>query len=167
MRTRIAHLTHFATFLASCVLPMLAAAAPITVQGALRVGALPAPDGSYGLVFALYASETTGSPVWSESVPNLAVNGGLFATELGKAGGAPPDPALFASEQAAWFGVKVGGEPELARRPLSSVPYAVAADLAADLATDLACTGCVEPGALSSDTPFAVIKVGSDTVTLR
>jgi hypothetical protein len=150
------------TLFTSCLAPFLAAAAPITVQGALRVGALPAPDGTYGVVFALYSGETGGSPVWSESVPSLAVSDGLFATELGKAGGAPPDPSLFASGQAAWFGVKVGGEPELPRRPLGSVPYAVAAELA----SDLACTGCVEPGALASNTPFAVIKVGSDAITL-
>ena len=61
----------------------------------------------------------------------------MFALTLGEKKSL--DPGLFVTGKAAWVGISVDGEPELARVPLLAVPYAFAADTAGALA----CTGCV------------------------
>ena len=45
----------------------------------------PVADGAYDFSFALYAAESGGEPLWSETQLAVAVKGGAFASQLGEA----------------------------------------------------------------------------------
>jgi hypothetical protein len=86
-----------------------------------------APSESVGVIFALYADQTGGAPLWQE-VQNVAVDAnGHYTSLLGSstAAGIPLD--VFSSNEARWLGVQVQGQAEQARVLLVSVPYALKA----------------------------------------
>ena len=83
--------------------------------------------GVTGITFALYAEQTGGAPLWSETQNVQAGAGGHYTVLLGaaKSEGLPAD--LFTAEQAHWVGVSVEGQPEQPRILLVSAPYALKA----------------------------------------
>jgi hypothetical protein len=83
--------------------------------------------GVTGITFALYAEQTGGAPLWSETQNVPAGPGGHYTVLLGaaKSEGLPAD--LFTAEQAHWVGVSVEGQAEQPRILLVSAPYALKA----------------------------------------
>ena len=124
----------------------------LQVEGTLMAGSGAAPDGDYGMTFHIYDGQSAQAPAASVNVAKVAVAGGRFAALV------PTDAATAAKVGGLadpWVGVVVGSDPELPRRPLAAVPFA----LHAGTASGLTCTGC-----LSSDTiangSIAAAKVG-------
>ena len=147
---------------ASLAAPPVRADVPLMmpVQGVLRDNAgAPVAEGTFGITFSLYAAETGGDPVWSESWPPagetcvnqpehcVAVQSGVFHTLLGTF--APLDPTVFAAAPELWLGLTVETDPELPRRRLGSTAYALHAG-SAKVAGGLSCTGCVGTAQLDS-----------------
>jgi hypothetical protein len=83
--------------------------------------------GVTGITFALYAEQTGGAPLWSETQNVQAGADGHYTVLLGaaKSEGLPAD--LFTTEQAHWVGVSVEGQAEQPRILLVSAPYALKA----------------------------------------
>ena len=129
------------------------AAAPTTtaVEGILTAaGGGPVSDGDYQMTFAIYDKIDQAQASWTEGPLKVSVKGGRFGQILGVA--KPLTAQLFGSLEQAWLGLKVGGDPELPRIRLHSVPYALEASRAASLG----CSGCVsaaqlKSGAISAD----------------
>jgi hypothetical protein len=123
----------------------------LSVSGTLTSSpATAVPDGAYDLKFALYASESGGTAVWTESAVTVGVKSGLFVTQLGEK--TPIEPQVVAAD-GLWLGVKVAEEPELPRRPLASAVFA----LRAGVAEGVDCSACIGLQQLAADVlaPFA------------
>ncbi len=87
------------------------------------------PDGSYTMVFSIYAAESGGTALWTES-KNVLVNKGLFGTLLGDTTFFPA--GLFTGE-VRYLGIAVGGDPEaVPRQQIASVAHAIFASTAGD-----------------------------------
>ncbi len=117
--------------LAALFLPALATAAPDTLshQGRL-MDALGNPiDGSTPLAFALYATETGGTALWTES-QSVVFDNGYFTATLGASTAFPAD--LWGTSEL-WLGLAVDSGPELERIELHTVPWAGQADRAIDV----------------------------------
>jgi len=71
----------------------------------------PAPDGAYDFTFTLYAAETGGEPLWSETQTGVPVQAGAFQALLGSVQPIPP-AALTGSDL--WLEVAVRGPGEAA-----------------------------------------------------
>ena len=121
-------------------LSLTAQAAPneIHTQGILRDANGDLMAGEVALVFRVYDSPLAGEMLWEEAV-TVNVMGGVFDVLL------PADPDnfpfpddLFAAD-GRWLGIMPLDQEELPRTALSSVPYA----LQANLAGDLQCSGCI------------------------
>jgi subtilisin-like proprotein convertase family protein len=112
--------------------------AGVAVEGALySAGGGPAADGSYTVTFSLYKDSQTATAAWSESA-SVTVKGGLFTSVLGLTK-ALDGTTLTALGAAPVLGVKVDPDPELPRKPVESVLYA----LRAASAESVACSGCI------------------------
>jgi subtilisin-like proprotein convertase family protein len=119
------------------------AATPQSMQvaGTLQtVAGGAAPDGTYTLTFSLYAEQTATKPVWTEAVA-LPVLAGSFGYVLGSKTLLPGD---VAAQPQLWLGVQIGTDPELPRKQLHAVAYA----LRAAVAEGLDCSGCIKAGQL-------------------
>jgi hypothetical protein len=90
-------------------------------------------DGSYSVRFAFYRNQTGGSPAWSEN-QTIEFDRGYYSVVLG---GVTPIPASLVDGATLWLGIKIGPANELARVPVSSVPYARRASVAADVTGDI------------------------------
>ena len=102
-----------------------------------------AADGNYKTTFSLFKDETGGNPLWSEIDVIVSVKGGVFAHALGSK--SPLSQQLLTDIGGkAWLALKIESDPELPRKPLSSVVYA----LRAGAAESLECSGCVKAGHL-------------------
>lgn len=113
--------------------------AQFSVQGVIYATAGgAAPDGGYDGVFRLYDAEFNGKELWQEGTQTFVVKAGLFQHVLGVKKAL--DPALFTGAAEVWLGIQLQGDPELPRRRLLSVPFA----LRATLAEGLDCSGCVK-----------------------
>src|SRR5580700_909067 len=79
------------------------------------------------ITFALYAEQTGGTPLWTETQNVHAGPGGHYTVLLGATlpEGLPAD--LFTAAQARWVGVTVEGQAEQPRVLLVSAPYALQA----------------------------------------
>ena len=131
------------------------AAVPATamIEGTLHsTGGGAAADGPYATVFAIYKDQTGGSPVWFEGPVTVTVSAGRFSYALGTT--TPLKAADLAS--GAWLGMKLGQDPELPRRPLHSLTFA----LRATVAESLACSGCVAASALDASALQGYLKAG-------
>ena len=116
----------------------------ISATGALRISVAPV-DVIYTLTFALYEEQAGGDAVWSETQAKVDVVDSIFAVLIGSGvGGEPLQAALFAGKAELWLGVQVDNEPELERKRVASVPYAI-------LAAGLGCTACVDSAQLASN----------------
>jgi cysteine-rich repeat protein len=139
------------TLLASSTL----AKVPVTtqVEGLLTTtGGGPAADGTYPLMFKLYSAESGGEAAWTEGPINVDVKSGQFAYALGTK--TPLSATLLAGLPEAWLGLQVASEPELGRKALQSVPYA----LRAAVSEGIDCSGCVTLQQLGADVTQAFAK---------
>ncbi|BCW98942.1 MAG: hypothetical protein KatS3mg024_1769 [Armatimonadota bacterium] len=137
----------------------------ISYQGRLTDAAgQPVADGSYVMDFAIYATQTGGSPVWQESGRVVSVSGGLFTTLLGKE--VPlPDSGLPVT---AWLETRVGGIALSPRVRLASVPFALRSLTAEHVLPDAAVTSL---NSLKGDVTLAAgdnisITQSGNTITL-
>ncbi|MFZ4580580.1 MAG: proprotein convertase P-domain-containing protein [Myxococcota bacterium] len=123
------------------------------IEGTLHSsGGGAAADGDYATVFAIYKDQVGGSPIWFEGPVTVKVAAGQFSYALGS--GVALKPADLAT--GAWLGMKIGQDPELARKPLHSVAYA----LRAAVAEGLSCTGCVGASQLDATALKDYLKAG-------
>lgn len=84
-------------------------------------------DGTYQFTFAIYASDSGGSALWSET-QNIQVTGGLVAVNLGSSTALPS--SLDFNSEPYYLGIKVGSDPEASpRKRIGSVPSAINADM--------------------------------------
>jgi hypothetical protein len=106
--------------------PDASAAVPRLVRfsGALRTEAGEPRSGPVNLVFALYAEQEGGAPLWLESQNATLDAEGRYSVLLGADVSLPLE--LFSSGEARWLGVSVDGA-ERPRILLVSVPYALKA----------------------------------------
>ncbi|MBI3404292.1 MAG: hypothetical protein HY046_02420, partial [Acidobacteria bacterium] len=95
--------------------------------GTLREANGTARTGTVGVVFAVYADQNGGAPLWMETQNVSLDESGKYSALLGAVsrGGVPLD--LFASGEPRWLGVQVQlpDEVEQQRVLLVSVPYAL------------------------------------------
>lgn len=126
-------------------LPALATVpATMLVEGTLaNIAGAPIADGTYSLTFAIYADGVATTPVWTEGPLTVPVKSGGFSQFLGtqKALSA----SLLALTTTPMLAIAVGGDPELPRKPIAAVPYA----MRASVAENVECTGCISAGALA------------------
>ena len=99
-------------------------------QGTLRDSAGELLTGAYTMTLRLYANVTDplGSALWSEEHTGVVVREGAFDVVLGDI--TPLAPSLFSASEHRYLGVTVDPYAEMIpRQALSSVPYAVQAEL--------------------------------------
>ena len=78
------------------------------------------------MVFSIYAADTEGQALWTESHPAVMLTAGVCSVLLGETN---PVDLLFNAPY--YLGIQVGGDPEMTPRlPLSSVGYAYRAGTA-------------------------------------
>jgi len=132
-----------------------AAAVPsvLNVQGSVVAAGGPAPDGDYYLTFAIYPAKEGGTAAWKDPPVIAPLKGGVFSLQLGAA--TPITPALLAGLPEAWIGVSVGSDPELPRKPLGAVLFAIRAAAA----EALECSGCVGAAQLDPKALAAYAKL--------
>ncbi|MFZ4579482.1 MAG: fibrinogen-like YCDxxxxGGGW domain-containing protein [Myxococcota bacterium] len=117
----------------------------VAVEGVLTsTGGGPATDGDYSVAVGLYGAEIGGQASWSEGPLTVTVKGGLFSLTLGTKKAL--DAATLADAANTWFGIAIGSDPELPRKPLHAVPFAVRAGMA----SNLQCSGCITAGHLDA-----------------
>jgi hypothetical protein len=111
-----------------------ATATTIQVPRLIRInGILPEPPAATGissssdLVFALYAEEAGGEPLWQETQRVEVDVTGHYSALLGSTQPEGLPTELFKSAQAQWLGVARQGEAEQPRIMLVSVPFALKA----------------------------------------
>ena len=105
-----------------------AAGASATVPPLVKFsGTLAQRQDTVGVIFALYAEQTGGAPLWLETQNVTPDEKGRYTIYLGAnhANGVPLN--LFASGEARWLGVQPEGQQEQARVQFVSVPYALTA----------------------------------------
>jgi subtilisin-like proprotein convertase family protein len=124
-----------------------------TVEGALiSTGGGPVADGDYAVTFSLYKDAVGGAAVWSEGPVTIAVASGSFTYLLGSAT-VLSQAALASLGSSGYLALKVGTDPELARKPVTSVLYA----MRSSVAESLDCSGCIGAGQVDAAVlaPFA------------
>ena len=125
--------------------PTMAQPTTSVVDGVMMsAGGGAAADGKYMMTFAIYAAASGGTATWTEGPTEVAVIGGRFQHTLGTS--KPFNLANLAALPKPWLGVKIENDPELTRRPLHSVLYALRSNTAASLD----CSGCVGAGQLAT-----------------
>jgi len=153
----------FLTFLLLLPAAAWAVAPTVTaVEGILHsAGGGAVADGEYTLNFALYPSSSNGAALWSEGPVAVNVKNGGFYWALGST--EPLKADVLALAPTIWLGIKVGADPEMPRKQLLSVPFA----LQAATATNLACSGCVTVANLDPAilTPYAKTATLSKVAT--
>ncbi|MCO4760632.1 MAG: hypothetical protein KC502_03965 [Myxococcales bacterium] len=132
------------------------AAVPKTValEGILTSsGGGAAADGKYSVTFKIYANSSTTTPLWAEGPVSITLTKGQFHWALGSK--TALDVKKLTSTSTPFLGIKIGSDPELPRRPLHSVLYA----LNAATASSLTCTGCISAGQVANGS-ISGAKVG-------
>jgi hypothetical protein len=107
---------------------------PYLVHQGRLLDALNAPvEGAQSLTFNLYAEETGGSSLWTET-QTVSVNAGFYSVTLGQV--APLMVSAFNGDTL-YLGVTIGGEELAPRLAMRSVPYALKAGAAQNAVGDL------------------------------
>ncbi len=88
-------------------------------------------NGVHQIDVTLHDAPTVGNPVWTQSFNPTLVDGYFDLRLQTGASGEVLDPATMSG--ALWVGISVDGNPEGARVPLASVPFAIRADTAANV----------------------------------
>src|ERR1700690_798350 len=112
--------------LATAQAPAASAALPpmVNFSGALT-GLHNQPQNTVvGVTFSLYKDSQGGAPLWMETQNVQPDKSGHYKVMLGSTTSQGLPPALFASGEARWLGVRVQGQKEQPRVLLLSVPYA-------------------------------------------
>ena len=89
-------------------------------------GSLPSAPGRANVVevkFALYANQTGGEPLWSETQQVTLDATGKYSVLLGAVTPSGMPGSLFVNGQARWIGVGLASEQESARNILVATPY--------------------------------------------
>ncbi len=94
----------------------------LNIQGLLTDNSgEPLADGTYSITFAIYADESGGSALWTET-RSVVTSSGLFTIYLGESNPIPPE---HFDGTPLWLGIKVGTDAEMTpRTSLTSVGYA-------------------------------------------
>ena len=128
----------------------------LLVEGTLaNIAGAPVADGPYSVVFTVYGDAVSPTPLWTEGPLSVVVKSGGFSQLLGVT--TPLTGALLAAGTSPMLALKVAADPELPRKPMASVPFA----LRAGTAESLDCTGCVSATALAPSV-FAAITAASN-----
>ena len=123
----------------------------LTLNGQLLSnGGVAVPDGSYTITVAFYAAQKDVKAVASEVIA-IKTTAGAFTADLGVKTALPVKSLRSAG--IGWMGVRVGGDPELARVPLAH-GYAFRADVAGDVR----CSGCITKSKIDASvfSPYAL-----------
>ncbi|MEZ5357339.1 MAG: hypothetical protein R3F48_00820 [Candidatus Zixiibacteriota bacterium] len=81
----------------------------------------PLADGTYTMVFRIYASSGAPSPIWNSGKQDIAVSGGLFTYTLGSS---VPLPHNIFDNLQRYLGIQVESDPEITpRTQFTTVPY--------------------------------------------
>jgi hypothetical protein len=97
----------------------------ISYQGTLTDAYSVALDTTVAMTFSVYTDSVSGTQVWTETQPAVAVGSGIFSVLLGSVNAI--EDTVF-SEPDRWLGVQVGGDAELVpRQRMASVAYALRA----------------------------------------
>lgn len=154
--------------LAQAVTPVTAtetAAAPMPRLVRYSGSAEATPGQTLTLKFSLYANQTGGDAVWSESQQVTPGESGKYSVLLGAATENGLPQKMFSSAQAKWLGVTVGDGPEQPRTLLVATPYSLKSSDAETLgghpATDFVLTGSKKAAQPASGTDITQINVGS------
>ena len=102
-----------------------AATGPISYQGRLTDSTgIAIEDGTYTVVFAIYADSAGGAHLWLESA-TVTTSDGLFTHLLGSS--APLPPTLFADDDRVYLQISVDGQTLYPRTRIAIAPYAATA----------------------------------------
>lgn len=95
----------------------------LSIQGVLRkANGTAVENGQYTITFKLYLAATSGDPLWTETIEDVDVEGGIYSIILG-AGDTPLDASF---DRPYYLGVAIEGGTELIPRArLTSSPYAL------------------------------------------
>jgi hypothetical protein len=118
-------------------------------------------SGVVSIIFAVYADQKGGEPLWSETQSEVRLDSdGHYSVQLGSASPAGLPPALFTGGESRWLGVRIANLEEQPRVLLVSVPYALKAG-------DAATIGGLPPSAFVRAEPGAeaAVSVAADSST--
>jgi microcystin-dependent protein len=101
----------------------------ITYAGRLLDQGVPV-NRTVSATFTLYPSSQGGTPLWSQTFPQLPVNQGDFEVTLGTDPGAPLDDLVLSQPQV-WLESVINGVTLAPRSAVTSVPYAILAGTSA------------------------------------
>jgi hypothetical protein len=146
-----------AVFMTLAALAFAGVPQTINYQGYLKNSSTGAPaSGSVSMIFSLYSSKPARSnPVWRETQPAVAVNNGIYSTQLGSV---TPIAAPF--DVPYYLGVKVAGDDEMSLQPLSSVPYALRSGVADAYGAGSVTSAMISDGAVGLDKLADTCAVG-------
>jgi len=119
----------------------------------------PAKAETVDVKFSLYAAQTGGEPVWSESQQVLLDAAGKYSVLLGSVAALPD--SVFAQGQARWIGVTLRNEQESARTVLVAAPYSLKASDAETLGGHPASDFSLKNALPASGTNITQINVGN------
>jgi len=97
----------------------------IPVQGTLATGLGVPVDGPTDITFALYAAETGGSALWTDTFTDVDVAAGFFTVYLGS--NTALDFWTLLANPEIWLGITVESDGEMDRIQLAAVPFAIEA----------------------------------------
>ena len=145
----------------------------LNVQGVLRNVAGEVVTGSYDIKIGLYATQTGGSPLYTETTTGYSVVGGVFDIYLG------PMANIFKNTSAMYLGIQVKAssdstwDAEMPRVAVTSVGYAFQAEHAEQAdellgaATDVSCDSSPCIGQAEVTFPWALgVSAGGDAAGL-
>jgi hypothetical protein len=97
---------------------------PLLAQFAGSLGQSGNIEGLHGITFSIYAEQTGGTPLWTETQSVAVDSKGNFSVLLGSSQSAGLPPDVFALGEPRWIGYVSDDGLEQPRIPLSTVPYA-------------------------------------------
>ena len=156
MKRHLETLAFFALVAATLAPTRALAAVPqtLTQQGRLLNTDGTPVAGPVRLIFNLYDSSSSTTPLWTETQSNVMLDSssGAFSVQLGSV---TPFPSGLWNGVALYLGVTVGNDPEMTpREQITSVPYALLADNANSLggvaASQYALQSMLKAGTVSS-----------------
>jgi hypothetical protein len=117
----------FALAMGALVSNQAAAVVPdlIPVQGVLSNSSGAPIDALTDITFSLYAQESSGSALWTDTFTDVDVADGFFSVYLGSS--AALDFSTLLSNSEIWLGMAVEADPEMNRIRLAAVPFAMEA----------------------------------------
>jgi len=120
--SRLLRLALFSLILTVAATALADVPALMSYQGRLTDSLGQPLDTSVNMAFSIYDNRISGTAMWTELQPSVAVSGGVFHVRLGKAN--PLDESIFV-DTVCWLGVKVGNDSEISpRTQMVAVPWA-------------------------------------------